>query len=633
MKKALLIIAIVAMLACVFAVSVSAATTETIGGITYYLNNGKASVTNANKSCTLETVTIPDVVVGADGKEYKVTTINQQAFDGNTNVKYISLSRNITTINAAAFRGMTNLVFVDFNDNPNEISMPSFGVFRGCTKLKALCLPDGIKALPDQFATNCKSLTAVYLPTSLETMKGNQDGGPAFGGADKNNICASLFFVNEKFSVRDENGNFYTAETFPVPEKPNVYYFPSNLKAITGAHNPNNNLIDETGMIFKSGGNSDCAIQYCSGLNSVLVLSENYIGYKDVETSKANAILDENQRGDTLTEGLFRACGNANNPLTVVFMGKIHRVSFDRKDGYSKYTTYVFANPDNTGFEDTLIGTWYNTSDTNYSNQDEMYVIFCHANNGAGAKYKINFVGSADDNKYPVLVSTLQADAATHMANPNATPYDSEATCTRDKMTGIVDCFCGNPYSYETIVENSKLGHDTSVENGAVDFGIAYTDYMASGVHSFSCARCNGGVKTVVEALFIDYGYSATEAPINGTYAMSQFYGINRAAIEQYREVNADFAFGFVVAADATPFASVENGTLAPNKIFVTEEKFFDYDYVTVSVSGIDTENAGKAVAFCMFVKDGESIYYLDGGATVEKVSVKSYNDILAIVG
>ena len=76
-KKILLFVAIVAMLVCLFAISASAATTETIDGVTYYLNNGSASVTNANKSCALETVIIPETVVGADGKEYTVKEINQ----------------------------------------------------------------------------------------------------------------------------------------------------------------------------------------------------------------------------------------------------------------------------------------------------------------------------------------------------------------------------------------------------------------------------------------------------------------------------------------------------------------------------------------------------------------------------
>ena len=121
-KKILLFVAIVAMLVCLFAFSASAASTETIDGVTYYLNNGSASVTNANKSCALETVIIPEVVIGADGKEYTVKTINQQAFKDNKTIKYVSIPATMTKLDAAAFYGCSNLVFVDFNDNQNTIT-------------------------------------------------------------------------------------------------------------------------------------------------------------------------------------------------------------------------------------------------------------------------------------------------------------------------------------------------------------------------------------------------------------------------------------------------------------------------------------------------------------------------------
>ena len=633
MKKTLLIVAMLAMFVCLLAISVSAAT-ETIDGVTYSLSNGKASVTNANKSCTLETVIIPDVVVGSDGKEYSVTTINQEAFAYNKNVKYISLSKNITWVGAAAFRGMTNLVFVDFNDNPNEITMPGYGVFRDCSSLKAVCLPDGIKSIPDQFMTNCKSLTAVYLPANLEIIRGNQDGGPAFGGSDSRNVCADLFFISKKFSVRDGNGDFYTAETFPVPEKPEVYFFPSTVKAITANHNPNNHLEDENGMIM-SGGNSDCGIQFCSGINSVMILPTGYIGYTDQE--KGNAILDENHKGDTLSTGLFRGCGNKDNPITVVFLGEIDRVSFDRKDGLSQYTTYVFANPADKGFEDTKIGTWYNTNNVNYSNQNEMYVIFCHANNGLGEKYSIKFTGSAEDNKYPVLVSELQEGAVTHMANPSVAPYDRDATCTEDKMTGIVECYCGNVYSYETIVEGSALGHEFGVENGAGDLGLSYENYMDKGAHKFSCARCGDIGSVEIAALFIDYGYSYTETAINGSFSMSQFFGINRDALAAYIEATGNTVeYGLVVSVSDNPLAEENSDLIAQNKTFITSQDKFKHDYFAINVIGItDGTEEGtkdtreKALTFCAYVIDNGKVYYLDDGKTLEVATQKSYNDIL----
>ena len=620
MKKALLIFAIVAMLACVLAISVSAATTETIDGITYYLNNGKASVTNANKSCTLETVIIPDTVVGADGKTYSVTTINEGAFRDNKSIKYLSLSANITSMGGGCFNGCSNLIFVDFNDNPNNISF-SWGTMRGCNSLKAICFPDAIKIIGDQFATGSKALTAVYLPASLEIIRGNKASydGPAFGN------CPNLYFVNEKFEVRDENGNFYTAETFEMPPRPDVYFFPSNLKSITAPHNTSSTFtMDSEGMVTNTSG-EDCAIYNNPNINPVLVMPESYQGYDDRTVVSGNAQFTDH-RGDTISSGLFQLCGTAEKPLTVVWLGKIDRVSMDRKSGGSKYTTYIFANPENTSFENTKIGTWYNTSDTGYSNQNEMYVVFCHANNGAGAKYKVNFVGSEDNKAYPVLVSELQEGAVTHLSNPNKAEIGKQASCTENAF-GVSFCFCGANLG-ESEMEGTALGHSHTV-----DLGIVYTNYMENSYYSIGCSRCGDIQKGEVafDALFVDYGYSATEAPINGTFAMSQFYGINRDAIAQYRAVSAEFEFGFVVAADATPFTSVENGTLAEDKVFVTEEKFFAFDYVAVSVSGITVENADRAVSFCMFVKDGDAVYYLDGGETVKEVSMKSYNDIAAI--
>ena len=153
--------------------------------------------------------------------------------------------------------------------------------------------------------------------------------------------------------------------------------------------------------------------------------------------------------------------------------------------------------------------------------------------------------------------------------------------------------------------------------------------YFAGACLNSGCEFKGVDQSKTIGALFVDYGYSATEAPINGTYSMSQFYGINREALAQYRAINESFEFGFVVAANADPFGAVANGTLAEDKVFVTEEKFFAYDYAFISIGGITTETADKAVTFCMFVKDADAVYYLDGGKTVEAVAMKSYNEIV----
>ncbi len=185
---------------------------------------------------------------------------------------------------------------------------------------------------------------------------------------------------------------------------------------------------------------------------------------------------------------------------------------------------------------------------------------------------------------------------------------------------------CGRKCGKAELLENPQ--HELSKITTFGEMG-----YFGESCTVESCSVCaTVTLNATVGAMFVDYGYSATEAAINGVYSMSQFYGINREAIEQYRALSPDFEFGFVVAANADPFGAVAEGTLASDKIFVTEEKFFQYDYASVSIGGIAGENVSKAITFCMFVKDGEKISYLDGGKTASAVAMKSYNDVLAIV-
>ena len=185
---------------------------------------------------------------------------------------------------------------------------------------------------------------------------------------------------------------------------------------------------------------------------------------------------------------------------------------------------------------------------------------------------------------------------------------------------------CGRECGMAQLLENPQ--HSLNL---VITFGDK--GYFSESSAIESCSVC----KTVtvdenIDALFVDYGYSVTEAPINGSYSMSQFYGIDREAIDKYRAYStAEFNFGFVVATTADPIGALERGELAEDKVFVTTEDLFVYEYVAVRISGISDATFGKAVAFCMFVKDGEDTYYLDGGETAEAVAMKSYNDLISM--
>ena len=607
-KKILLAIAMVSVFVCLFALAASAAT-ETIDGVTYSLNNGYASVTNANQKCTLETVIIPDTVVGSDGKEYIVNRLDQSAFQNNKTVKYISVSKNVNYIGAAAFNNCSNLVFVDFNDNQNTISTGGWGIMRGCNSLKAICLPDGMTKIPDQFLTGAQTLTAVYLPANVETIGGNKTAGdgPAFGN------CPNFYLVNEKFDVRDENGNFYTAETFKAPSRQDIYYFPSNLKAITGAHNTSASFaMDANGMVMNNG-MEDCAFYNCPSINPILVMPESYQGYDDRALSGGNATFTEH-RGDTIQSGLFQKCGTAEKPLTVIWLGEIDRLSLSRRDS-SSYTTYVFANPANTSFENTKIGTWYNTTDVNYSGQNEMYVVFCHAEGGA-QKYKVSFSGTANNAPYPVLNAELQdiESDKLHMISPRDNKV-IVSSCTDDGCTEIY-CFCGKLIDRINVVpalgheENELLNKYFASVNGTLDY---YNDMITE----HSCTRCDAIIKGTEAgtALFTKKGYSYSE---NDATTFSYTIYVNQDAIKAYNEA---LLYGIVVSANANgaPISYADGAISHDNKTIAIEFQSTDvaYSIITAKLTGVTATTELHLSAYCV---DNGAVSYL-GHSSVDKIA------------
>jgi len=149
-----------------------------------------------------------------------------------------------------------------------------------------------------------------------------------------------------------------------------------------------------------------------------------------------------------------------------------------------------------------------------------------------------------------------------------------------------------------------------------------------------SCSVCKTEtLNESVEAIFISYGYSVTEAKINGKLSMSQFFGIDKANLEKYTALtNESFEFGFVVSSNADPMNEANSDLIAQGKTYVTTQSKIKHDYFEIKVSGFTDANSNSDLAFCVYVKDGEKLSYLDNRETVEAVELKSYNDIKAIL-
>ncbi|MBO5338683.1 MAG: leucine-rich repeat domain-containing protein [Clostridia bacterium] len=198
MKKKLFFgILMVAILTCLFAISISAATE--IGGLYYDLSgtgeNAKAALTSDNVNCEIENVVIPETVT-YNNVTYKVTTINQNAFSGsnpkwagNAHIKTVVIPASVTSISTHTFRNCTNLQSVTIKaKNANGISL-SDANFYGCSALTSVDMSESdIITLGQYCFANCGNLTTVKFSPCLTSV-----GGRAFNNC---NSIVALDFSN-----------------------------------------------------------------------------------------------------------------------------------------------------------------------------------------------------------------------------------------------------------------------------------------------------------------------------------------------------------------------------------------------------------------------------------------------------
>ena len=178
-KKILLMIAIIVVLTCLFAIGVSA---ENIGGIEYTLNSANKTATFAASNrtdCTLTRVVIPETVKGSDGETYTVTAIadrsigHQDQGKGNSYIQYLYIPKTVTSIGAQLVRNCDNLKEVKIDASVTKLNA---GDFWSCNALEILDL-SGMEKLTtlDQITSATPNLKTVLLPSTLTTI-----GGKAF---------------------------------------------------------------------------------------------------------------------------------------------------------------------------------------------------------------------------------------------------------------------------------------------------------------------------------------------------------------------------------------------------------------------------------------------------------------------
>ena len=515
-KKLLTMLAVVSMLVCIFAISVSAKTVTTIDGkeVTVTTYDDAPARTNI-------TVSTDDVVVFDDGfccptgyvfkdqnsisngrwgspsiasafdfsyvnektgKTYTfdnvveldlpqgITTIGDYLAHKVTNLRRVSLPDSVVNLGGCTFQETSNLEECTFEHNENSgLTIISTYMFYK-TAIKAISIPDCVTTIKGESAFSaCSNLGAVYLPKSLTTIQGGAQGKATF------DACNKMYFVNEPFTYDN------------IPEKPEVYYFPANFSSIS----------------------DQCIFRHCNNLNSVMV-------FDTAMTSIPN-------------DYTFQGSSNS----TVVFLGNMTEV--DAKNWGSVKTIY-FANKADLQASDiaTLTG-----SQTKY---------YCNAEGNADHLYK------KEVNKLPTcteegvtgyecfcgLASTESTvvPALGHEANELLNKYFASVNGTLDYYSDMItEHSCTR---CDAIIEGTEAGTALFTKKG-----YSYSENDATTL-SYTIYVNKDAIKAYNEALLygIVVSANANGAPIS--YADGAISHDNKTIIIEFQ--STDVAYSIITA-------------------------------------------------------------------------------------
>lgn len=514
-------------------------------------------------------------VILPDGLE----EIDYGLFSGCTKLKAVKMPDSVTTLsgNASLFSGCSSLEYVQLS---NSITSICKAMFENCSSLKAISLPESLQTIDYKALRNCTSLQAVYLPSGLTNLGGVNSSASDWGVFFQS---TKVYFVQEPFNVFDGDE---LVENFVMPSKPQVYYMPSGLVSV---------------------GNSE--FQNCNNLNDVIVFPEG------VTTL------------DGCNQGAFFGAGKGRtSTMTLVFLGDMTSIRIRQNDDSYANIHYVFANPNDVDLNSLTL----TIGSANNKYLVNSYMYFCAGN----VVYDLTTFKAANSTVYTVLETDFTktvntAETQPHLADPKKTAT-VDATCVDNKAL-VTYCFCGDECGREE-VENTALGHSHTIY-----LGIAYENYMAEGCKEYKCDRCddvNGEQK--VAALFTWKGYSySTFADANGTFSVAQSYYVNKTAIEAYKaDTGASFVFGVLATGNAE--STVENNkTVAPvigdANVLSHEFTSLIHDYFDIKVSGIGEGKHDTRIVFCAYVIDGGEMSYLDGGETMSELTGLSLNEVKAV--
>ena len=133
---------------------ISAGQTVKKNGNTYKVTSVKSKTVAFTKANNAKNIIIPATVKLGDGKNYKVTTINANAFKG-ANIRSVVIGKNVRKINKNAFKGSKVTLVTIKTKLLKKVGVK--GSLKG-SKIKTLKIKIGTKTVNKKFVKNYKNI-------------------------------------------------------------------------------------------------------------------------------------------------------------------------------------------------------------------------------------------------------------------------------------------------------------------------------------------------------------------------------------------------------------------------------------------------------------------------------------------
>ncbi len=137
-----------------------------IGGIKYLLYcNQTAKIIQMSRGSKGDII-LPESVE-FKGHTYRVTSIEEKAFEWCESLKSIVIPDGITSIGKEAFSQCSSLTKIAI---PNSVKSIGERAFDGCEKLTSIIIPDNVKSIGDMTFSCCFALTEIVIPNSVTSI-------------------------------------------------------------------------------------------------------------------------------------------------------------------------------------------------------------------------------------------------------------------------------------------------------------------------------------------------------------------------------------------------------------------------------------------------------------------------------